>query len=67
MITEDTKIIDCDLSIYLKRKLINAKIETVKQLLEIKPSYLVKFRGLGVKSINQILIFTHKNSFYFND
>lgn len=67
MITEETKIIDCDLSIYVKNKLINAKIETIKQLLKNNISSLMKFRGLGVKSINQILIFTNKNGFNFKN
>lgn len=65
MTTEETKIVDCDLSIYVKKKLISLKIETIKQLLDNEINDLTKFRGLGTKSINELLIFTHKNGFYF--
>lgn len=67
MITEETKLQDCDLSIYIKKKLIRAKIETVKDLLKLSITELIKFRGLGKKSAKDIFNFVNSNGFYFNN
>lgn len=67
MITKETKIEDCDLSIRIKRLFKNAKIETIKQLLENNLSSLMKFRGLGRASILEIVNYLNTNGFYFKD
>ena len=67
MITEDTKIADCDLSIYIKNKLVNTQIETIKDVLKHDIAYLMKFRGLGRKSVREIVHFVNINGLYFNN
>lgn len=67
MITEETKIVDCNLSIYIKNKLIDAKIETIKDILQYDVTYLMRFRGFGRKSISEIVHFININGFNFNN
>lgn len=67
MITENTKIVDCELSIYVKKKLIDAELKTIKDISKLDLYELVKHKGFGKKSILEILAFMSDNGFYFKN
>jgi DNA-directed RNA polymerase alpha subunit len=66
MLTENIKIQDCDLSIYVKKIFKNAKINTIRDLLELDVNTLIKYRGFGSASVKEIIHFVNINGFTFN-
>ena len=67
MITEETKIQNTDLDTSIKNILSKCHIYTIADLLKCDIARLKRIRGLGRKSITNIVVYTHKNVFFFND
>jgi len=66
MITEETKIQDCDLSIRTKKLFEKIEFETVADILKQQPCDLLKYRGFGRQSLKEVLHFVNTNGFFFN-
>lgn len=67
MITEETKIQNTDLDNSIKNILSKCNIFTISDLIKCDIARLKRIRGLGKKSITKIVVYTHKNGFFFNN
>lgn len=67
MIKPDTKILETELNINIKKVLTENNVNTITDLMKYKLSDLTKFKGIGKKLRLQILLFTHKNGYFFKD
>jgi len=63
MITEETFIINCNISLRVEKIIIMCKIYQVKDLLNYSIYDLAKFRGIGKKSLYELIEFVAKNGF----
>jgi DNA-directed RNA polymerase alpha subunit len=67
MIKLETKISETELNENIKKVLIENNINTITDLMKCKLLDLSKLKGIGKKSRLQIVLFTHKNGYFFKD
>lgn len=67
MIKPDTEISETELNENIKKVLTENNINTITDLMKYKLLDLSKLKGIGKNSRRQILLFTHKNGYFFKD
>jgi DNA-directed RNA polymerase alpha subunit len=65
-VSGSTLISDCDLSIRTKKLFENIGLLTVKEILDHKQSDLMKYRGFGERSLNDLRSFLILNNLSFS-
>lgn len=61
-----TLISDCDLSIRTKKLFLNAGLNTIEDVLNLKLYDLMKYRGFGKRSLSEVRDFMSLHGFSFD-